>query len=108
MVDNETVTEVDTSALMLSMLAEIRDHLYSLRLELMPVTVYYREAMEQAAQAGGYAQGLPSDFPARDALHEAGITSIAQIPRTMRGLKELVGKDAANSIMLRFVQEKPR
>lgn len=76
-----------------ALLAQIRDHLISLRIDLGPMADYYKKIM-QAAQAQAQAQDaeanrLPIGFPAAAKLEEAGYTAVSDVPRKSSTLRHL-------------------
>ncbi len=73
-----------------SVLTDIRDHLFSLRSDLAPVITYFANVTEAARRESE----LPLDLPGREAFVEAGITTVSQIPKTIRRIEEIVGDDA--------------
>jgi hypothetical protein len=74
-----------------ALLAQIRDHLISLRIDLGPMADYYKKIM-QAAQAQAQdaeANRLPIGFPAAAKLEEAGYTAVSDVPRKSSTLRHL-------------------
>ena len=70
-----------------ALLAEIRDQLISLRIDLAPMAEYFK-VMTQA-QDDTEANRLPIGFPAAAKLEEAGYTAVTDVPRKSSTLRHL-------------------
>lgn len=70
-----------------ALLAEVRDHLISLRIDLGPMADYFKTITQ--AQDDAESKRLPIGFPAADKLEEAGITAVSDVPRKSSTLRHL-------------------
>lgn len=72
-----------------ALLAEVRDHLVSLRVDMGPMADYFASIMKAAQDQEAEAEHLPIGFPAADKLEEAGITAVTDVPRKSSALRRL-------------------
>lgn len=83
-----------------ALLAEIRDQLFSLRVDLGPMADYFKSIMQAAEAQDAEANRLPIGFPAAAKLEEVGITAVAEVPRKSSTLRQMGLDDAEITAVL--------
>lgn len=91
-----------------ALLAEVRDHLVSLRVDLAPMADYFASIMKAAGDQEAEATHLPIGFPAAAKLEEAGITAVADVPRKSSALRRLgLDDEEITAVLNKLSQENP-
>jgi len=89
-----------------ALLAEVRDHLVSLRVDLGPMADYFASIMKAAQDQEAEATHLPIGFPAAAKLEEAGITAVADVPRKSSTLRRLgLDGDEVTAVLMEISKE---